>query len=218
MRRVGRHVRAAAVLLLAALSVAAWALTFRSDRVDDRAGWQSARRDAAGAAVLHYVALWSTHRFVWFDVSFERLERPVEGFYHYDEVARTGGRAELKFTHFENAAEYFLVDPFEGMTSCGPVRIGNWRDNRPAERYVSHTIRIATPHWVAAAALGVVPAWSLGRFTFAWRRRRSRARRGLCAGCGYDVRASGERCPECGRRIEPPSLPPSAPHLQSRIT
>src|SRR4051794_20827381 len=102
MRRVGRYVRIAIVLLLAALSAGVWALTFRSDRVDDRAGWESARRDAAGAAVVRYVGLWSTHRFVWFDVSLERLERPVAGYYHYDEVARTGGKAELKFTHSPN--------------------------------------------------------------------------------------------------------------------
>ena len=47
------------------------------------------------------------------------------------------------------------------------------------------------------AALSVLPIWWL----FAWLRRRWRASRRLCLRCGYDLRASTDRCPECGTPV-----------------
>jgi hypothetical protein len=56
---------------------------------------------------------------------------------------------------------------------------------------------------IAGAAAGcTVGAWLL----LSYRRRLLRARNGLCARCGYDLRASPGRFPECGREY-PPSLP-----------
>ncbi|MEA2709789.1 MAG: hypothetical protein QOF78_2390 [Phycisphaerales bacterium] len=52
----------------------------------------------------------------------------------------------------------------------------------------------AVPYFVPIVLLGIPPAMML---LGAWRRRR-RGRRGLCRDCGYDLRHSPERCPECG--------------------
>jgi hypothetical protein len=60
-----------------------------------------------------------------------------------------------------------------------------------------HTALIV-PHWCVVIATSILPACWLIRS----RRRLRDARRanaGQCRECGYDLRASPERCPECGR-------------------
>ena len=53
------------------------------------------------------------------------------------------------------------------------------------------------PYWLLGMIFGVLPgAWLAKR----WGRRRKH-HEGLCVKCGYDLRASRERCPECGMAI-----------------
>jgi hypothetical protein len=63
---------------------------------------------------------------------------------------------------------------------------------------------VRVPYWFLAVAGALWPGiWVVGRvrrIVAAERLRRARER-GVCPGCGYDLRASGERCPECGRDV-----------------
>jgi hypothetical protein len=61
----------------------------------------------------------------------------------------------------------------------------------------AHMTVLVVPHWALVAASSLLPlAWVVRR----WRTRGLR-RQGHCRGCGYDLRASRDRCPECGRAV-----------------
>ena len=68
----------------------------------------------------------------------------------------------------------------------------------PVREDIEAVWALMVPHWFLACLCAVLPAlWAREAVL-----RRRAARRGehhLCTRCGYDLRATPERCPECGR-------------------
>jgi hypothetical protein len=59
---------------------------------------------------------------------------------------------------------------------------------------MTHLRYVGVPYWLIVALLGAGPAL---RIVASFARRRGR-RGGHCRTCGYDLRATPDRCPECG--------------------
>jgi hypothetical protein len=67
----------------------------------------------------------------------------------------------------------------------------------------------AFPYWLAVGLTLVAPvSWGIGRIQH---RQRLRSAMNLCSQCGYDLRATPQRCPECG------TIPKSRPQLHLAV-
>ncbi len=99
-----------------------------------------------------------------------------------------GGKVEI---HSGPASTIMRLDP---PTWLGSFKWKVWTDNwSPAAWAI-----VAVPHSLLLAMFGIGAIWPLARL----RKLNRRQRQGCCVNCGYDLRASPERCPECGRPRE----------------
>ena len=175
-----------ALSLLACVAVCG--VWVRSHSVRDWVGCVQLRRHGDGARGTEWV-LWAGEgdaavafsRYAWdespgpFDVDWAR-QPPVEWVWDRQRVA--GGSPVVRPIVPDNEAGFSYR---------------TWDD--PVNSDVVRSIGVAFPVWFAALAFAVLP---VGR-AFRWQMRRGRVRVGRCAACGYDLRATPRRCPECGR-------------------
>jgi hypothetical protein len=86
-----------------------------------------------------------------------------------------------------------LTDHLGFILSRGTLRLSHEKVT------VWHTY-VTLPHWALIAAFLVLPLLWINRFRIN-RRNSKRVLAGHCRRCNYDVRASEDRCPECGTPI-----------------
>jgi hypothetical protein len=190
MRRRFFTLLSALSLLLCMAACAAWA---RSAFVADRLAWYARGAEGEGDVERQFV-VWSSRggAAVWAERSWQRGHgwgtRPRTFFHATDQVVFTypymaGG---LATNHFG----------FRWFDLRGPVYAPGGGALSSASGG-SRQMGMIVPYWFPAALFAAFPGAWLVR---ARRRRitRRRARAGLCAACGYDLRATPGRCPECG--------------------
>ena len=134
---------------------------------------------------------------------------------HQRVIGFSAGSLTWAYVHAEDASDtasesvrwgwqWFEPDPTASSVyqSQSPRWIGwtgiQWRfvhrPARPGETYVYSDAFVIVPLWllIGASAAASFLFWRLARAA------RRRAELGLCPKCGYDLRATTDRCPECG--------------------
>ena len=171
--RVVGNVASVASLVLCAVAVALWVAGRGEPCEVVRSG--PGREDTAGV---------SRGEAYWFHSTLAAAAGtgPVEWSWSHDDSG-VGGRD--------------LMDVAATFDNEGGLWVGRFYFGR-SRRSPNGPTLVMAPMWFVVGVLAVAPAGVVGRRVFG---RRRRAGDGRCAVCGYDLRATPERCPECGAAV-----------------
>ncbi len=182
-------------LLLCVVTCVLWV---RSYHVAERLAYAHAKNDAfpfeldealvvldSGGVMIHHSHWVVTERSAAEDIEWFRGWVGNNG-------AQTEGYAEGWVLSAQGPSGYPHTSSAPNFTWAGVEYCGPHMYTTSGAPYFG--VHVAIPLWLLALLLAAAPVTSAVR----WRRARANTRRGLCPACGYDLRASPERCPECG--------------------
>jgi 4-amino-4-deoxy-L-arabinose transferase-like glycosyltransferase len=209
LARLRCYVRGAGAALSLLLCIAVSVLWVRSFAVTDRFESSRIRRQADNSIRTAWFELTSGGR-IWLRMQFAHVGRPGQGWAwdsYYERADKSGGQRRYWFRREPNHLAYPQSDDIFGgpawdATRWGPLRSRTWTQREPQVPFIQRNINLGVSHWFLALLLAILPARALSRMIGRWRRERLRRRAGLCAACGYDLRATPARCPECGARCD----------------
>ena len=181
MRRVARCLFMSCCVTSLLLCMAACIMWARSYDASERLVWtrddgRRTLRSAEGRVVLNLnLADWSARNDIVRGVTYTR-------------DTASGAQLELLLPLF------LCYDPTAVFVQWERAGFA-WSKRQSSDDLIATAV---APFWSVATATGVLPFGWMAGLLFGRLRSRRRLRRGLCPACGYDLRASPDRCPECG--------------------
>ena len=107
----------------------------------------------------------------------------------------TEDAARPRWSYFRYGKGHIGWDAPPATTTWNRLGFAAWETGWSASFADSQDRVWAIPAWLLCAALAILPAvWVYGAY-----RRHRRRLIGRCIACGYDLRATPDRCPECGK-------------------
>jgi 4-amino-4-deoxy-L-arabinose transferase-like glycosyltransferase len=119
-----------------------------------------------------------------------RIERCTYAFFNRGWVHESYANTTTSRTGL--AGEIATLDPGNGL----PRRMG-FAFARSAIRPGATRTALYLPHWFLVTLFAIIPAWRV------WAATHGRSCAGYCPVCGYDLRATPDKCPECGTSPKP---------------
>jgi hypothetical protein len=106
----------------------------------------------------------------------------------YEKAKKSGSKSKDGLAKIGKDAEFTLVRAFRLQDLSRQL----------ARQPMTPAFSISASLWTVAMASGVLPATWVIRLSLSRLMRKKRLKGNLCPSCGYDLRATPDRCPECG--------------------